>query len=283
MRVLLLLPLLLLGLSCATRSGPLTGSPTAPVHTPQFTVKKDLIYTPAGWPQALPADLYQPTGPGPWPGVLLIHGGSWTQKDRRSDMTGIAERLARRGYIVLNATYRLAPQHPHPAQVQDLQQAAEWLRQNAAPLRLRADRLATFGYSAGGHLAALVGAYPGGKTARFQAIVAGGAPSDLRKFPDSAMVVNYLGGNLRERPAVFADASPVTHIRPGHPPVFIYHGRGDLLVPVDQASDYQAALKKAGVPHELLWQEGRGHVAAFILDGDAIRPAIAFLDRHLRP
>jgi len=282
MKAFLLLASLLFIASCTTHLGPRTGTPVTAVKTSGFTVKKDMIYTPKGWPQAIPADVYQPAGTGPWPGVLLIHGGSWTAKDRRSDMDSIAERLARRGYVVMNATYRLAPQHPHPAQVQDLQQALAWMRAHAAELRLRSDRLATFGYSAGGHLAALLGAVDAPAKLRVQAVVAGGAPSDLRKWPNSRDVVSYLGGPLNEVPAQYASASPVTHISRDDPPVFLYHGSLDMLVTVDQAIDYQAALTKGGVPNELLWQRGRGHVPAFFLDGDAIRPAIDFLDRHLR-
>ena len=282
MKSLLALASVLFLASCSTRVGLPTGSPAAPVKTAGFTVRKDVIYTPQGWPTVIPADLYVPQGAGPWPGVLLIHGGSWTAKDRRSDMDTIAERLARRGYVVMNATYRLAPEHPHPAQIQDLQQAARWMRANAWELKLRPDRMATFGYSAGGHLAALLGSMDAPAGQRFQAVVAGGAPSDLRKFPDSETVEIYLGGPFSKLAGSFADASPVTHISRDDPPTFLYHGRWDLLVPVDQATDYAAALKSKGVPHELLWQNWRGHVTAYFFDHDAIAPAIAFLDRHLR-
>lgn len=282
MKAFLLLPSLFLITSCASHIGPRTGTPVTAVNTSGFTLKQDVIYTPKDWPQAIPADVYQPTGTGPWPGVLLIHGGSWTAKDRRSDMDSIAESLARRGYVVMNATYRLAPKHPHPAQVQDLQQAVAWMRAHAAELNLRPDRIATFGYSAGGHLAALLGAVDAPAKLRVQAVVAGGAPSDLRKWPNSRDVVSYLGGMLAEVPNQYTDASPVTHISRDDPPVFLYHGSLDMLVTVDQARDYKAALTAGGVPNELLWQRGRGHVPAFFLDGDAIRPAIDFLDRHLR-
>jgi len=115
-----------------------------------------------------------------------------------------------------------------------------------------------------------------------QAVVAGGAPSDLRKWPNSRYVVSYLGGTLAEVPDQHTDASPVTHISRDDPPVFSTTAAWTCWVTVDQAIDYQAALTAGGVPNELLWQRGRGHVPAFFLDGDAIRPAIDFLDRHLR-
>ncbi len=282
MKALLLLPCLLVGFSCTSRVGPRTGSPAEPVHVTSFSLRKDVIYTPPGWPQALPADVYVPDGPGPWPGVLLIHGGSWANKDRRSDMEGIAEHLAHRGYVVMNATYRLAPQSIYPAQLQDLQQASRWFRAQAPALHLQTGHIGVFGYSAGAQLAGLLGAMDAPPGQRFQAVVAGGTPADLRKFPKSPIVATYLGGSIAQKPGLFAAASPVTHLTPGDPPVFIYHGSRDILVPPDQATDYAAALEKAHVPHELVWQKGRGHVTAFLSYGDVLPAALSFLDRHLR-
>ena len=282
MKAFFLLPLLLTALSCTTRVGGTTGGKVPPVRVAGFTVQKDVIFTPAGWPQALPADVYVPDGPGPWPGILMIHGGSWTGDERRSDMAGLSEHLARRGYVVMNTTYRLAPEHPYPAQVEDLREATRWMVANAGKLKLRKDRLGVFGYSAGGQLAAMMGALDAPEWLRFKAVVAGGAPTDLRKFDRSPIVSVYLGGSLREKPALYGQASPVTHISAGDPPVFLYHGSKDTLVPPDHASDYAAALKKGGVPHELIWQNGRGHIAAFVTYGDIVGPAMAFLDRWLR-
>jgi acetyl esterase/lipase len=280
MRPFLLATLTLLT-SCVTHIDRSTASSPARVSVPQFTLQRDVIYSPKRWPQELRADVYQPAGDGPWPGVLLIHGGSWTAKDRRSDMDSIAERLVKRGYVVVNATYRLAPKYLHPAQVRDLQQALTWMRDHAQTLKLDATRIASFGYSAGGHLAAMLGGVNAPAKQRVQAVVAGGAPLDLRKWPASAAVILFLGGTLREIPDTYADASPVVHISKDDPPVFLYHGSWDMLVPPDHSEDYHAALKKAGVRSELLWQRGLGHVPAFFIDGTVIERAIEFLDREL--
>src|SRR5262245_50073490 len=93
-----------------------------------YTVERDVVYTPAGWPEALRADLYQPQAAnGTRPAVLLVHGGGWRSRNR-NDMNGIAKRLAARGFVVMNVSYRLAPAHRFPAQVHDLQVALRWLR-----------------------------------------------------------------------------------------------------------------------------------------------------------
>ena len=273
--------LLALLAGCASHLGRPEGTNAPAVTGVGFSVERDRVYSPGGWPETLRADLYRPQMDGARPAVLLIHGGGWAPPDRRSQMDSIAERLAARGYVVMNATYRLAPRHQHPAPIDDLRQALAWLRANAGELGAQADRIAAFGYSAGGHLAALLGALDAGPDARIQAVVAGGAPTELAKWPNGKLVVRYLGGRPDEVPDRYAAASPIRHVSTDDPPVFLYHGTLDAVVPVDHATDYKAALDRAGVRNELYLQRGRGHVAAFLLDGGAVAAAIDFLDRTL--
>jgi acetyl esterase/lipase len=242
---------------------------------------KDLVYTPKNWPAAQLADIYRPVGTGPWPAVLLLHPGGWRGPERREVMAHTARRLARRGYVVMNLTYSLAPERHYPAPCDDVLEARRWLRRNAAGLHVLPDQVAIFGYSSGGQLAALMGGMDAAPQDRFQAVVAGGVPTDLRKFSCDERLTDFLGGTKEQIPAVYAQASPITHVTPDDPPVFLYHGGKDTLVPVDHATDYYAALQKAGVPVELFWLEGRGHFRTFITQGAAITAAIEFLDRHL--
>jgi acetyl esterase/lipase len=153
-----------------------------------FDVARNLTYTPAEWPEALSGDLYQPQGAGPFPAVLLIHGGGWTGRTR-ADMDGTAQKLARRGYVVLNVSYRFAPRWRFPAQLQDVQQAVLFMRAHAVEYRLQPERIAAWGYSSGAHLAALLGVTGPGdhlymEGARVQAVVAGGTPVDLSYYPE---------------------------------------------------------------------------------------------------
>ncbi len=273
--------LLALLAGCASHLGRPEGASAPAVTGVGFSVERDRVYSPEGWPETLRADLYRPQMDGARPAVLLIHGGGWSPPDRRSQMDSIAGRLAARGYVVMNATYRLAPRHQHPAPIDDLRQALAWLRANAGELGTQPDRIAAFGYSAGGHLAALLGALDAGPDARIQAVVAGGAPTELAKWPNGKLVVRYLGGRPDEVPDRYAAASPIRHVSSDDPPVFLYHGTLDAVVPVDHATDYKAALDRAGVRNELYLERGRGHVAAFLLDGGAVDAALDFLDRTL--
>ncbi len=244
----------------------------------------DILFTPAGWPQPLYADLHLPQKRGPLPVVITVHGGGWANRSR-DDMDAVGKKLVRRGYAVLNISYRFAPRFTYPAQLQDLEQALAWVVANAESFRLDPGRINTWGYSSGAHLAALVAGR--GEAAgdvdelpRIRAVVAGGIPADLRKYPKSPIINRFIGGAGDEWAAAWADASPVSHVSSDDPPVFLYHGKLDMMVGADQASDYYAALRASGVDAELYLHNWYGHFAMFLLGGGAEDRAIAFLDRN---
>lgn len=241
-------------------------------------VRKNVVYTPEGWPAPQLADLYQPHSATPTPSVLLIHGGGWNDKERRSDMDGIARALVKRGYFVMNVTYRLTPDWKFPAQTEDLEQALEYMRKNQQELNIDTARIATFGYSAGGHLAALIGLDPANG---IKAIIAGGAPSDLSFWPDGRLTGFLLGGPVKGNEAIYRKASPVHHVNKDSPPVFIYHGTADTLVPIEHPQAFIAALEKSGVKHETYWIKGRSHILAHLFSAQAVPKAIDFLDENL--
>ena len=270
---------------CATHKGRVAEA-TAEPRSCNYTLREDVVYTPADWPETLAGDVYQPECAGPHPGVLLVHGGGW---ERRSpdDMDAVAERLAKRGHVVFNIAYRFAPEYTFPAQVHDLQQATRWLRAHAGDLSLDAERIAGFGYSSGAHLVALLGMIDaeddldtpyGGSTTRLQAVVAGGTPADLRAFEGSGLIQRFLGTTLAENPGRYARASPLTHIDADDPPTFLYHGGWDTLVPASQARNMYARLQAAGVPAELYIVNGYGHITLFTINRSSVNEAIGFLD-----
>ena len=253
-------------------------SPPAGGATGSFTTRNDVIFTPEKWPAHLVANFYKPSSEKPTPAVLLIHGGGWSDKERRSDMTGIAKDLAKRGYFVMNTTYRLTPEWKFPAQAEDMAEAIRYMRRNAKEQNIDPDRVATFGYSAGGHLAALAGLDPEN---RIKAIVAGGAPSNLAFWPDGKLTGLLLGGPLEGNEKIYREASPVTYVSNDSPPVFIYHGTKDTLVSTEHPKAFIAALEKKGVKHEVYWIKGRSHILAHLFSANAIPEAIDFLDRNL--
>jgi len=120
---------------------------------------------PAG---SLPARVYEGTrGDGsPRPAVIYFHGGGWVQGDLETHH-GVCARLAlRSGALVVALDYRLAPEHPFPAAVDDCLAASRWLRAHAREIGAASSRIAVAGDSAGGNLAAVVS----------QQVVAAGEP-----------------------------------------------------------------------------------------------------------
>jgi acetyl esterase/lipase len=111
-------------------------------------------------------------------------------------------------------------------------------------------------------------------------VVAGGIPSDLRKYSGSPIVMRFMGGDRHEMPERYAQASPAYHISADDPPTFLYHGKLDFLVSVDQATDYFEALQAAGIESELYLHGWREHMTMFLFGGGAEKRAIDFLNRN---
>jgi acetyl esterase len=113
-------------------------------------VERDVPYRDGGSRDHL-LDVYRPTGPGPHPVVLYVHGGGFRILSKDTHWVfGLA--YARRGYLVFNISYRLAPRHPYPAAVEDACAAYEWVVANAARHGGDLSRLVLAGESAGANL-----------------------------------------------------------------------------------------------------------------------------------
>jgi acetyl esterase/lipase len=276
-----LMPWVVLLASCSTSVKMAARSPATRQRC-DYTVTRDVVYTPPRWPEPVRGDVFRPRTPHPAPAVLLIHGGGWTGKDGRWEVEPIAKKLARRGYVVLNITYRLAPRWQFPAPLEDMQQAVKWLRDHAVEYGIDPVRIATFGYSAGGYLAAFGGLIEGPESFKIRAIVAGGAPSDLTFYPGGYLVPQFLGGTQREIPHRFREASPVNYVTSRSPPMFLYHATADKLVKPEHPLAMIRALSKNRVRHQTYWIKGRGHVSAFLLPAQAVDEAVDFLDREMR-
>lgn len=241
---------------------------------------------------SLKADIYTPRGEGPFPGVLVVHGGAW-RMGTRGQLSGIAQRLAEHGFTAVAISYRLAPAHKFPAQIEDCKEAVRWMRTNATRLKIDPEHIGGFGYSAGAHLVSLLGttdAHDGLEgtsdenaiSTRLQAVAAGGTPCDFSILPaDVDGLAFWLGGTRKQKPELYRIASPQTFITPDDPPFFFFHGQTDLLVPLMSPQRMNQALAAAGVKSELYIVPEVGHTAA-CMDHNAIDKSIAFLEQHLK-
>ena len=256
----------------------------------RYDLYNDEIYSRIGSRQLL-ADVYVPEGRGPFPAVLVVHGGGWSG-GKRTEMNFIARRLAKHRYVAVNIDYRLAPKDIFPAQIHDCKEAVRWMRANSVRFKIDPNRVGAFGYSAGAHLAALLGVTRpsdglegeselGSLSSGVQAVVAGAGPMDLKKDPKSRRIVQFLGATFEQNPEIFRKASPVTYVSKGDPPMFLYHGQWDRTVALSHSTDMKRALEDAGVPSQFLLIHGMGHIAVFLFNRSAIEKAIRFLDINL--
>ena len=108
---------------------------------------------------ALEATIYQPRGSGPFPGLLNIHGGAWCRGERSNDHPMIMS-LAASGMVVVALEYRLAPQHPYPAQIMDTNLGIRWIKANARDLNIDPGSVGAMGCSSGGHTVMMSGLRP---------------------------------------------------------------------------------------------------------------------------
>ena len=239
----------------------------------------------------------------PAPLVVLLHGGSWSAGSRAS-LHDEMRALARRGYTAATVEYRLtqAPRDVFPAAIADVRCALRVLRRRASEFHASPARVAAMGYSAGGHLASLIGVAADetaldaapcdatGEDVRVQAVVSYAGPQDLRvngpyTQEQAEIVTNFLGVFPGDDPALARLASPIAHVTAGDPPFLMLHGTDDPLVPVDHPRRMARALREVGTPASVLeiGKIGHGYVG-MLASGDAtVRCTVeAFLARWLR-
>jgi len=240
----------------------------------------------------LKADVYLPRGEGPFPGVIVVHGGAW-YIGTRAQLSGVAQILARHGMAAVAISYRLAPTHKFPAQIEDCKAAVRWMRRQAKSLKIDPQRLGGFGYSAGAQLVALLGTSDAGDglegieqpetlpSTRLQAVAAGGVPCDFRVLDiDSKRLAFWLGGTRRQLGEQYRLASPRAFVTEDDPPMFFFHGENDKLVPMISPQAMRDSLEAVGVPAELYVVPKIGHnFAAF--DRTAITKSVDFLAKTL--
>ena len=238
------------------------------------TLEDRLVPGPPGDPD-VSVRLYRPTGaPSPAPAFYWIHGGGMVFGDVNGSDPYCAAIAAELNVLVASVEYRLAPEHPFPAPLEDCYAGLAWLWNAAAELGVDRERIAIGGGSAGGGLAAgtaLAARDRGLVRPCFQLLVypmlddrnatrSSHAITDPRTWDREANLAGwnaYLAGNAGgEGVSPYAAPARATDLA-GLPPAYVNVGDLDLFVDEDVA--YARALADAGVPVELHVYPGAWH------------------------
>lgn len=195
-----------------------------------------------------------PAGIGPWPAVVLVHGGGW-QSGSLTQMRDLAGRLAEEGYAAFAVNYRLgSPDAPAGwGAVEDIQAAVDWV---CARPDVDTSAVYLYGESAGAHLALLAAMIGGDVTG----VVAVCPPTDLPALAEESDLMQAYVASFAAREGTARAASPIRYVTPETPPVCIIHGCGDNVIPVTYSDRFVRDLVRAGARVEYHRILGAWHV-----------------------
>lgn len=271
----------------------------APAAKDSVRAFPDLIFAAPGG-HKLQLDLLVPASTSKPPLVIYIHGGAWSQGDRKEQSFAW---LAKSGFAVASIEYRFAKDAIYPAQIQDCKAAVRWLRAHAGDYGYDATRIAAIGTSAGAHLAVLLGTTNGnkqlegdvggnsGQSSSVNAVVDFFGPVDfiLRAKTQPGMtdvpgsrVYNLLGGTPKDHEALAKLASGAWQVTPDDAPLLIFHGAADKTVFPGQSEHLYEVAKAAGLDVSIHIVPNAGHdVKPFLTDGNK-EIVVEFLTKYLK-
>ncbi len=256
-------------------------------------------------------DIYLPNSIGPYPVIIVIHGGAFKVGDKKGqELRSIKQPALNRGYAIVSINYRLSSEAKFPAQINDVKAAIRYIRANSYQYNINPNKIAVYGSSAGGYLAALAGTSGdviepqdpnlgnSNVSDKVQAVIdlygpinfstmdeqfkesgINGKTHNSSSSPESLL----MGQNIASIPDQVAKANPETYISKDDPAFFIQHGSADKLVPYQQSIDFANKLKSV-IGNEKVYTEiiqGAGHIDPQFTTNDNIKKILDFLDTHL--
>jgi len=246
-------------------------------------------------------DIYLPKNTnGKIPLVVFIHGGGWLSNDKYADigyMKSTVSEILESGYALVSIDYRFSTEAVFPAQMLDCNAAISFLVDNAEKYHLDMERMVIMGFSAGGHLASMVGLaknndveafYLPGSNRDFKpkGVVDFYGPADLTLFPGADNPNSpegiLIGAAPLDRPDLATNASPISFVDENDPPFLIIHGEKDDLVSPRHSHLLHSWLNVKGVPSELIIVKDAPHFGP-MFDVEEIRMKVmGFLSQNLR-
>ena len=224
-----------------------------------------------------------------YPVVMHIYGSAWFNNNGKgqADLGTICAALLKAGYAVVCPNHRASTEARWPAQCHDIKAALRFIRGNAERFHLDTKFVAVSGFSSGGHLAAMMGATTGTKTAKVgnidvdlegnlgaytnasstvDAVIDWSGPIDMRRMDcagkrdiETTPEEVLLGAKMEGNDDLYRTLSPMTYLDKKDAPTVIFHGKKDNVVPFCQGHEYYNSLLDNGVQVRFYQEEEGGH------------------------
>jgi dipeptidyl aminopeptidase/acylaminoacyl peptidase len=194
------------------------------------------------------------------PVILLIHGGAWFEGDK-SSFTDLAKYWRNKGYAAATMNYRFTntpEKNIHPAQVNDIAKAIEFITSKSQEWKISADKIALQGASAGAHLSLLY-TYKYNTNNKVKAVISMAGPTDLTAMGATPAVQWLIGSSINDNPTAYTQASPISHVSANSKPTLMFHGKKDDVVSYQQSVILSNRLKQFGIVDKLILYEDTGH------------------------
>ena len=236
-----------------------------PAHKCEITVHE------SEYQSGLAVRIYQPAGAGPFPGLVDVHGGVWTNGDRTANEV-MDWALAESGMVVAAVDFRQSPDHPYPAQVADVNLATRWLKAHAVEFNADPDTVGGIAGSSGGHTVLLSAMRPNHPAYSYIDLPGSDADATMKYLLLGWPIVDPYAryrfvqerGNDRIiglSEAYFRTTDAMKEGSPGQilqrgeeavlPPTLIVQGTADNNLPVPVTERFAADYRKAGGDLEL--------------------------------
>ena len=236
-----------------------------PAHKCEITVHE------SEYQSGLAVRIYQPAGAGPFPGLVDVHGGVWTNGDRSANEV-MDRALAESGMVVAAVDFRQSPDHPYPAQVADVNLATRWLKAHAVEFNADPDTVGGIAGSSGGHTVLLSAMRPNHPAYSYIDLPGSDADATMKYLLLGWPIVDPYAryrfvqetGNDRIiglSEAYFRTTDAMKEGSPGQilqrgeeavlPPTLIVQGTADNNLPVPVTERFAADYRKAGGDLEL--------------------------------
>ena len=235
-----------------------------------------------------------------YPVVIHIYGSAWFSNNSKgtADLGTIVNALLDAGYAVVTPNHRASTEAKFPSQIHDIKAVVRFVRGNADKYKFDTSFVATSGFSSGAHLSSLaatscsvpelegtLGAHTDQSSLEDAACCWSG-PTDLHYMSCGREVDDWnhmpeetvMGFSFKGNEEPFKALNATTYIDPTDPPIIVFHGTADNVVPCCQGVHFYELLDKAGVDTELHIVEGGGHGMGMYA-AENLKAMTDFLDR----